>query len=386
MAGTALRSTGEMMHQGSSSLAAEALIVGGGPAGAALAILLTQRGRTIEIIEKTSASHDKVCGEFLSSEAMAYLANLGVDLDALGAVPIHGVRLAVRKHVVACELPFPAMSLTRRKLDEALLSLAVKIGATVLRGHRVESLLAVESGWVARLSDGETRQARSAFLATGKHDLTGHQRPGGKQNNLVAFKMYFELVTAQRRALDGWVELIVFPGGYAGLQIMEDGTANLCLLVTRETLRACRNDWTTLLERMRDSSDHFGQRLDGALALLTKPLALSSIPYGLLPRHSESGLWRLGDQAVVTPSFSGDGMSIALHTAHVAADLYLGGGTSAMFAERIHREIRRPVILASMLSRLVIAAPGMADIACRWPSLLRHIADHTRVPSSALLT
>lgn len=364
----------------------EALIVGGGPAGATLGALLAKEGRTVEIIERTSAMHDKVCGEFLSSEAVEYIEHLGVDLHMLGAVPIHGVRLVVGKQVAGCELPFPAMSLSRRTLDEALLTLALSKGATVLRGRRVDSLDPSEPGWVARLSGGETRCAQSAFLATGKHNITGHRRPDGHQNDLVAFKMYFRLETAQGRALRGWVELIVFSGGYAGLQIVENGDANLCLLVTRGALRRCRGDWFLLLGRIRTSSEHLAQRLEGARALLPKPLALSSIPYGLLPAHSVSGLWRLGDQAAVIPSFSGDGMSIALHSAHVAAGIYLGGGTATQLAQRLHKELRRPVMLATVLSKLIIAAPGLARVVCVWPSLLRPIANRTRVSPSALLT
>ncbi len=38
-----------------------------------------------------------------------------------------------------------------------------------------------------------------------------------------------------------------------------------------------------------------------------------------------AGLYRLGDQMAVTPSFSGDGMSIALHTAFAAVETHLAG-------------------------------------------------------------
>src|SRR5512146_1551668 len=118
----------------------EALVVGGGPAGAAVGILLARNGREVAIVEKSPAMHDKVCGEFLSGEAVRYLTQLGLDLQALGALPIHGVRVARRRCIAECELPFPAMSLTRRKLDEALLTLAADAGAKVRRGVCVEGL------------------------------------------------------------------------------------------------------------------------------------------------------------------------------------------------------------------------------------------------------
>jgi len=362
------------------------LIAGGGLAGAAVATLLAQQGCTVEIIEKSTAAHDTVCGEFLSREAVLYLDQLGIDLQALGAVPIRGVRLFASRLIAECALPFSAMSLTRRVLDEALLTRATAMGASVVRGQRVESLVREGSGWTAKLSDGSQRCADHAFLATGKQDVHGHARVRGLQNDLVAFKMYFRLTPEQMAELNGHVELILFPGGYAGLQPVENGVANLCLLVTSKKLRHCGGDWTRLLSEIQGASEHLAQRLQGAEALLEKPLALSAIPYGMLRAHAEDGLWRLGDQAAVIPSFSGDGMSIALHSAHLAATMYRSGRTADEFQQQMQREVRPGVAFATMLSRMIIACPAAAQIVRLWPPLLRRIASQTRVPARVLLT
>ena len=77
MAGTSLRCAGEMMAALAHSDPAEALIIGGGPAGAALGIMLARAGRAVEIIEQSASMHHKVCGEFLSWEAVTYIAQLG---------------------------------------------------------------------------------------------------------------------------------------------------------------------------------------------------------------------------------------------------------------------------------------------------------------------
>jgi flavin-dependent dehydrogenase len=362
----------------------EALVVGGGPAGAAVGILLARRGRKVTIVEKTGSMHDKVCGEFLSGEAVRYLAHLGLDLRSLGAVHIYGVRLVRQKCIAECELPFVAMALTRRTLDEALLALAAREGVDVRRGMRITALERSVTGWSAR-TDGEPIVSHSVFLATGKHDLGGWRRPEGKQNDLVAFKMYFALAAEQQRALRGWIELCLFPGGYAGLQLTEGGSANLCLLVNRETLRSCGNDWPTLIGQILRFSEHLAGRLEGAQPLLEKPLALSSIPYGMLLANAEAGLWRLGDQAAVTPSFSGDGISIALHSAAAAAELYLRGGTPREVAARLQGELRSPIALATTISRLMIAAPALAYLLRACPPLLREFASHTRVPQTAMV-
>jgi flavin-dependent dehydrogenase len=361
----------------------DAVVVGGGPAGAAAAVYLARLGRAVTLIEQSRAAHDKVCGEFLSREAMTSLDWIGLSPSVLGAVPIYAVRLAAHREIAACDLPFPAVSLTRRRLDEALIKLAEESGAAIRRGKRVDALQADERGWKAEISGGESVQARTAFLATGKHDVTGYRRPAGAQNDLVAFKMYFRLAAVQQRTLHGWIELFLFPGGYAGLQLTEDGDANLCLLVNRATLRRCHHDWNAILEHLQKSSALLAERLDGAQATIAKPLALSSIPYGLLRREATADLWPLGDQAAVIPSFSGDGISIALYSAHFAADLYARGRTSSEFLNRMRTELRGSVTLATTLSRLMIAAPALAQATRLWPALLQLIASRTRIPLRA---
>jgi len=118
----------------------DAVVIGGGPAGAALATRLARAGRKVVLVEREAGPTDKVCGEFLSREAGLYLASLGLDLPALGAVPIDAVRLCAGGHVAAVPLPFAATSLSRRVLDEALLRRAASAGAMIRRGVKVSDL------------------------------------------------------------------------------------------------------------------------------------------------------------------------------------------------------------------------------------------------------
>ena len=305
------------------------LVIGGGAAGAATAILLTRAGRRVTLIEQHRDARHKICGEFLSTEACASLAMLGVDLISLGAVPVDTVRLAGGGSVAEAALPFRALSLTRRTLDEALLALAAASGVELLRGARAESVVrepaAGGSGdtcarWSLRLSNGCSLETSTLFVATGKHDLRGHARPSARGAKLVAFKQYFRLTEPQRRALACAVELVVFRGGYAGLQMVEEDLANLCLLVEEQRLRAVGSSWSKLLSALCAAEPHLQMRLHGAEPMLAQPLALSHIPYGFLAQPEDT-FWRVGDQAAVIPSFTGDGISIALHTARIAAPL-----------------------------------------------------------------
>ena len=64
------------------------LVIGGGLAGAGLAVTLASAGRAVTLVERETQPHHKVCGEFVSAEAMLYLRDLGLDLESLGAVRI----------------------------------------------------------------------------------------------------------------------------------------------------------------------------------------------------------------------------------------------------------------------------------------------------------
>jgi flavin-dependent dehydrogenase len=366
--------------------AADALIVGGGLAGGALATTLAEAGRSVVLLEREAGPHDKVCGEFLSREAILYLQALGVDPSALGACRIHSVRLAGAAGVATVELPFPALSLSRRALDSALLDRATAAGADVRLGARVQSLDPCHDGWQARLGNGDIVSGKSAFLATGKHDLRGWARPAGTQSDLIGFKMYLRLSPGQTALLAGHVELMLFRGGYAGLEPVEGGLANLCLLVRRTRYAALGQDWAALLDAIGADCPLVAQRLGDAEPCWDRPLAISSIPYGYVRKKSD-GLWRLGDQAAVIPSFAGDGMSIALHSARLAAACFLNGSSAATYQRRMARDVGMPVRCATLLSLTAVNPLGKAAIgwgARHLSPLMSMVAAATRVPSTAL--
>ena len=366
----------------------DVLIVGGGLAGAAAAIVLARAGRAVALIERESAPKHKVCGEFLSAEALELLASLQLPVEALGAVPIHAVRLCSGPHVVPSGLPFAAMSLTRRCLDGALLAGARASGVQVVQGIAVESLGRDNDRWRALLGDGWTVTAPDAVLGTGKHDLRGFARPPGRQSDLVAMKMYFRLAPAQTAALAGHVDLLLYPGGYAGLEPVENGAANLCCLVQRSVLARLGGRWEALLTHLRETCPAARERLLEAQPLLAKPLAVASIPYGFV-RSEPAGdrLWAVGDQAAVIPSFTGDGMSIALLSGVRAARSLLAGQTAASFQQTLAHDLRGQVARATAVSRALIFPPTRAVLvtaARLWPGGLCRVAQVTRLSGPAM--
>jgi flavin-dependent dehydrogenase len=330
----------------------EVLILGGGVAGCAAAIALARKGRSVTLIEREPAPRHKVCGEFLSGEALDDLQALGIDVASLGAVPIGFVRLAAASRAAEAPLPFPAASLTRKTLDTAL------IGQAIAAGVRVEC---------------------------GQHDLRGHGRPKDP-HQWVAFKMYYRLSPAQTAELAGASELMLYPGGYGGIQPVEGGLANLCCVVQQRYLSRTGHRWESFLAKMQQDCPHLAMRLAGAEPLLAKPIAITHIPYGFIRRTTGDGLYCIGDQATVIPSFTGDGISIALHTARCAAAAYLAAEPAPLFQAKLRSSMLPQMRLAEF------AANGLNNSFARavlpfclkvWPGVMRVTARLTRITQPA---
>jgi flavin-dependent dehydrogenase len=363
------------------------LVIGGGLAGSMLAIRLAAAGRSVTLLEKERAAHHKVCGEFLSPEAVEYLRQAGVEPLILGAATIRHLRLSAKQRVVEADLPFTALSLSRYVLDERMLSRAIASGCNVERGAFVEALTTQGQTAIAELRGGGSMCAQTAFLANGKHDLRGWNRSPTKQADLIGFKMHWQLAPAQTSALRNFIEIFLFFGGYGGLSLIEQEVANLCLVVRRSTLSR-GTGWATLLATILDENRHLRLLLQDARALWERPLAISPIPYGYLAARP-GGLWCVGDQAAVIPSFTGDGMSIALHSASLAAQMYLAGESAENYHCTLSAQLSRGMSLATLLSRSMVTGPGnnlMPLALSIFPKAMRWIASSTRIPKQALLT
>jgi flavin-dependent dehydrogenase len=72
---------------------ADVAVIGAGPAGSALAIMLGRAGVRTSLYDRADFPRDKVCGEGLMPSGAAVLAGLGVDLDMFPR--IHGVTYRV---------------------------------------------------------------------------------------------------------------------------------------------------------------------------------------------------------------------------------------------------------------------------------------------------
>ncbi len=359
-----------------------ALILGGGPAGAAAAIGLARAGLPHLLIERTRETGDALCGGFLSWRTLETLATLGIEADALGPATVTRVRLFAGGRVVEAPLPHPAKGVSRHRLDTLMLGQAQALGARVERGARATAV----EGLQVRLAEGVTLEPEALILASGKHDVRGAARPADAKGADPALGLRVRVGPAPglTRLVGDAIELHLFDRGYAGLVLQEDGSANLCLAVHRSRLTEAGGA-EALLRALGEEVPALGERLGYGHGATD---AVANVPYGWRAREGVAALFRVGDQAGVIPSLAGEGMGIAVASGARAAAAYAAGGASAApaFQRRLARDLRRPLALAGlvrdMAERPALAAPGLA-LARVAPGMIQLLARATRVPAVA---
>ena len=120
----------------------DVIVVGGGPAGSALACFLRSRGRDVLLFDGARFPRDKICGEAVSPPSWLLLETLGAAdaVRAIGPHPLRGMRLTSPDGTVFHgDYPAesgPGFALRRLDLDAALqqpTELALDLGGGGIR-------------------------------------------------------------------------------------------------------------------------------------------------------------------------------------------------------------------------------------------------------------
>ena len=154
----------------------DVVVVGGGPAGSAVACFLAQRGHDVLLLDAARFPRDKVCGEGVSPEAWRLLDAMGAAdrVRALSPHPLRGMQL-VSPDGTAFRGEYrgrdrPGFAVRRLALDEALLDAARAAGVEVREGARVTGLVREGDAVAGVVARGRGRGAH--------HSRPGHRRGG----------------------------------------------------------------------------------------------------------------------------------------------------------------------------------------------------------------
>ena len=343
---------------------ADVVVVGGGPAGAATAILLRRQGHAVTLLEKAHLPRPKPCGESLSPEAAPLLQELGV-LEGLlaglhgsmagfaiypyGAEPFYGIyaaRSGGNPHRTA------GLSIPRLLLDPVLLGAARAAGVTVREGWAVQSVGTWDGQGRAvggRDAVGQPFSMRAPLVigADGVHSTVarrlGLAQPSSRLRQVA-------IVTHMRgvQGLGAYGEMHVAPGGYCGVAPLRDGLANVAIVVpapqprtatahlqadARDGAEAARGARDLPARGMRGADGglegyfrghlarytHLAERLRDA-TIVAGPWSTSGLACGVR-RRVDDGLLLVGDAGGYYDPFTGEGIYRGLRGATMAAEV-----------------------------------------------------------------
>lgn len=365
----------------------DAIVVGGGVAGATAALRLLKQKKTVLVIEKEKKAKDKVCGEFFSGECQELLQEMGIDLSSnseLEAQKIHRTSLYSRNKVIEAELPFTAYGISRKRMDAYLLEQIEKRGGVVLKGEIATEVAETNIDYTSmklfEVSAGENKyKSKEFFWATGKHDQSKVQKRSVMGPEWLGYKRHLSTSDELYRSFNQKIELHFFDGGYIGLSQIEDRKINVSFIIKSEIAKKLSHDWQNLLEHISKSDLRLKEIFKAADWLGERPSTIFKIPYGFIAQDASS-FYRLGDQMAVIPSLTGDGMAMAMLTAKKAVE----SQSVAEYEEEIKKAFRVSVklgmflhVLAAkpFLSRSVIKLLGYS------PWVVQKMIDQTRCMS-----
>src|SRR5216684_1503835 len=288
-------------------------VVGAGPAGSTLAALLARRGYSVALIDRDTFPRDKLCGEFLSYDALPIIDALGLrhELDAHAAPGISHCRIVGRHRNYEFDFPHPARGVSRMLLDDALFRRAVAAGAQAITGTASE----VTRGGVT--FDGGAVRARVVAGAWGRWGRFDQQLERAfvrdRSHRNFGFKRHY-----RGDGAEGVIELYSFANGYLGVSDVEGGITNICGLVHARRLQGHKGKWDSFVEEIRAEEEPLE-----AMYARYEPAQdgfLSSEPVIFRSRSAvEEGIFMIGDASGVIDPLTGNGMAMALQSALVAA-------------------------------------------------------------------
>jgi flavin-dependent dehydrogenase len=312
----------------------DVIVVGAGPAGAATAILLCERGLDVLVLDRATFPRPKICGEYLSPESARILDRLGVlkAVDAAAATSLRGMRITApdgtvldaRYRAIGGRQPYRdhAMALSRSVLDAILvdrlralpveLREAVRVSDLVVEGDQVTGVETLDAA-----GRRETITAPLVVGADGRASVVAHRLGCRHAHRLrrIALVTYVRGVAECRDA----GEIFVDPPDYAILNPLAPDRINMSLVVPLDHVSPWRGRLETFFAARVKQLPHLARRLAGAERVA--PLeAMGPLAYRVsAPSHG--GVMLVGDAAGFYDPLTGEGVFTALRGAELAAEV-----------------------------------------------------------------
>ncbi|HKW44871.1 MAG TPA: geranylgeranyl reductase family protein [Candidatus Eremiobacteraceae bacterium] len=316
-------------------MAADVVVVGAGPAGAAAACTLARMGLDVQLLERARFPRDKTCGDGVAPHAVEILREMGVTFEHFGGnarKTFGGLISGPGGGWFAAEPPrgsggarLESWIVPRVVLDEHAARAAVTAGATLLQGVTVTGLVR-ERGSVAgvEVTDGiRTHRVRSAVVigADGAHSSVAKAlglRENDPRHIGYALRAYYDGIDGLRDDM----ELHYFDGrllpGYGWIFPTGEHTANVGVGLYFGELRRSRRKLRDILEDFIRGTPSVAERFRGAN--LVGRATGWPLPVASARRQTVfNGALLTGDAASLVDPLTGEGIYTALVSGQSAA-------------------------------------------------------------------
>jgi len=314
----------------------DALIVGGGPAGAATGLLLARAGWKVTLVERKRYPRRKVCGEYLSATNMPLLRHLGIAkaFEEQAGPPVTHVGLFAADAMLRADLPRLGAAtwgraLGREHLDALLLDEAAKAGVEVRQPWSPVEVTRTETGYDCRVHDHDANaeamlHAGLVIAAHGSWENgclpTQRWEKRARPHDLFGFKAHFRDASLP----EGLMPLLAFPDGYGGMVHSDAGRVSLSCCIRRDRLAVLprsegQSAGQAVLRHILDSSRGVRETLQDATEdgdwLASGPLRTG------MRFTAPHGIFRVGNALGEAHPVVAEGISMALQGAWLLADL-----------------------------------------------------------------
>jgi len=295
----------------------QVIIIGGGLAGLTSSIHLAKKGLQVLLIEKNEYPKHKVCGEYISNEVLPYLEYLDFDPYKYGAVKIDRITFSTTKSkTLSATLPLGGFGISRYCLDQALANASKLNGVKIL--HASVSNVHFECNkFTITTNDSNSYEGEVVIGAFGKRsnlDRNLNRSFMKESSPYLAVKAHYH-----GEFPDDLVSLHNFDGGYCGLSKVETDRINVCYITDYKSFKRYKNI-ADFEKQVVSKNKHLEKVFSNWTPIFEKPLTISQISFSS-KNLVEDHVIMCGDSAGLIHPLAGNGMSMAIRSAYLAATL-----------------------------------------------------------------
>ncbi|MFZ6011141.1 MAG: NAD(P)/FAD-dependent oxidoreductase [Bacteroidota bacterium] len=292
------------------------IIVGGGLAGLISSIQLAHAGVACLLIEKKSYPFHRVCGEYISNEAVPFLKRSGLypadaHLPQIGLFQLS----SVRGKQATMPLDLGGFGVSRFFFDSFLYQKASKSGVKFLLNTEVINISFQDDSFLIRtpLAEFEADVVIGAFGKRSRLDVQLDRSFMKARSPYAGIKYHIKTEHP-----DNLIALHNFEGGYCGISNVEDGRTNLCYLTHRDNLRRF-GDIKSMEENVLYKNPLLKNIFKNSQFLFEKPEVINEISFQT-KAPVEQHILMAGDAAGMITPLCGNGMAMAIHTAKILSE------------------------------------------------------------------